>query len=136
MEVAGLVLTILPLCIKGVLDLNDGSHELKNYRRTMKDLATQLDVEMNKLQNTFRRLLGGLPFIYPGQLSILVSGEGWDNSVRKHLADHLGVYSTRIFESHMRTLNLLVIELASEFGLDVNSFKVGRSSKFTRVIKF
>ncbi|KAF8243158.1 hypothetical protein K440DRAFT_637775 [Wilcoxina mikolae CBS 423.85] len=92
-----------------------------NYRRSVGDVARQLEIEKLKLENTFRKLLGGV--VTPQELAILLSGNGWDN-IRRKLSDHLGETALRIFESHMQTLSSIVQELGDELGLNENFQKI------------
>ena len=121
LEVTGLVLTVLPLVFNGVLALKDGTQELKNYRRTMKDLEIYLRVEIIKLNNTLEKLLSGVSSISQTELDALISGSGWNEFIRGGLTDYLGQNSVELFESHMDTLHRLAHELAADLGLNIDA---------------
>lgn len=115
MEIVSLVLAVVPVCLQGVYAMDDGSRRFRNYRRSVEDVARQLEVEKLKLENTFEQLLGNI--VSSTELARLLTGEGWDENICRKLIQHLGEKSMRIFVINMESLGLVVLELAGELGI-------------------
>jgi hypothetical protein len=116
MDVAGLVLTVVPLVLQGLREINDASRKFLGYRRALGRLVQKLEVENLKFNNTCRNLLQDI--VTSEKLQMLMDGKGWDDPVlRTQLASRLGAHGTEIFKSHMQELNSLFSELRKELNM-------------------
>jgi hypothetical protein len=116
MDVAGLVLTVVPLVLKGLREINDASRKFLGYRRALGRIVQKLEVESLKLNNTCRNLLQDL--MTADKLQMLMEGKGWDDpDLLTQLADRLGAHGTEIFKHHMLELNSHFSDLRKELNM-------------------
>ncbi|KAI5847998.1 hypothetical protein BZA05DRAFT_446717 [Tricharina praecox] len=119
MEVAGLVLAILPLFLNGLRQIDDGSRKVFGYRRALGRLVQKIEVEAMKLENTFEILLGDI--VPPKKLQELLDGNGWEGTtIAENLERRLGSLGTKIFRRHMEEFNSKLRELAEGLRLNEN----------------
>jgi hypothetical protein len=116
MDIAGFVLTVLPLVLKGLREINDGSRKFIGYRRALGRIVRQFEVENLKLQNTCRNLLADI--VPVGNLQMLLDGKGWDDpGFNIQLENRLGFSGKEIFKRHMEDLKSIFLQLRSELGI-------------------
>jgi hypothetical protein len=119
MEVAGLALAIFPLVVKGLgvyLDAAQKIKDVKDYKKVLRPLVRQLEMEKCKFVNTCEILLEGM--VLAGKIETLVRGTGWDKpEVQDILWERLRPTQAKAFVDAVGALTSHLQELRDEIGL-------------------
>jgi hypothetical protein len=117
MDVAGLVLTVLPFCLKGLQEIHDGGRKFMGYQRALRRLVIQLEVETSKLENTLSNVLENI--VTTEELQRLMNGEAWDGpTFNDKLKLRVGSPATNIIKRHVSELHSILLELCEALGAE------------------
>jgi hypothetical protein len=130
MEVAGLVLGVLPLAIQAIETYRDILHSIKSVKRDLDNLIRDLGTERLLLENTCESLLVGIA--PPSKIDAMIEdpfGPEW-----KKFNDQLRLRlwrSSGQFEKKVAEMNGAVTELTRKLGLEADG--TVRNSRIPKV---
>jgi hypothetical protein len=120
MEVTGLALAIFPIVVQGLQFYLGPGHQtimdFRNYKRALKPLVRQLNMEGCKFEITCELLLEGT--VSAEQVASLVKGIGWNEpEFQEVLHDHLHPNQAAAFVEAVEALHSKLHNLSEELGI-------------------
>ncbi|KAK4499606.1 hypothetical protein PRZ48_010124 [Zasmidium cellare] len=137
-EVAGIVLAVIPLIITGIEVYDRKIKRRRNVLEELEDLKDELDSEYRKFRNTMELLLGDSVDDHTfNQLFSNIGGKLWSNArVEECLRNRLR-QDYEIFLKYVTRMNSSVEDLQKSFPVDLEKHTISGSVKrLTIVFKF